>query len=256
MPIDKIRLRFPDDLEHAFREDYFSKSLNQLRFSVVLGAALYALFGVLDSWIFPEVQHETWIVRYAIVIPACAALVLFSFSTQFKKYMQAAVFVVVVVAGAGIVAMMVIVRSPVNYFHFAGLLLIIMYSYNFSKLRFVYTCLSSWSVVIIYEIAALGIIHAPLPVFLNDNFFYIAANLIGMFSSYHRELYMRKDFFQNRMVQELESQKHIFEKETLHEVAERAIHSFRESEEKFLALADTAAIAIFIHQGENFLYAN
>ncbi len=37
---------------------------------------------------------------------------------------------------------------------------------------------------------------------------------------------------------------------------ERAIVSLRESEEKFRTLAETAAMAIFIHQGGNFLYAN
>src|SRR5574341_297188 len=111
MPIDKVRLRFPDDLERAFQEDYYRKSLNQLRFGIVLGALLYALFGFLDVWIFPQVKSQTWFIRYLVVLPACAAVLLFSFSSHFRKYMQITVFSVVLVAGAGIVAMMVIVRS-------------------------------------------------------------------------------------------------------------------------------------------------
>ncbi len=42
----------------------------------------------------------------------------------------------------------------------------------------------------------------------------------------------------------------------LYEDARQARRSFKESEQKFGTLADTAAIAIFIHQGGNFLYAN
>jgi PAS domain S-box-containing protein len=42
----------------------------------------------------------------------------------------------------------------------------------------------------------------------------------------------------------------------LFEDARRARVFFRESEEKFRTLAETAAMAIFIHQGGNFLYAN
>jgi len=57
--------------------------------------------------------------------------------------------------------------------------------------------------------------HTPRHVFLNDNFFYISANLIGMFSCYHRELYMRKDFLQNIMVKELEEKNHLMEKEKI-----------------------------------------
>ncbi len=256
IPLDRLRLRFPDELEREFLADYFQKSLNQLRFGIILGAMLYALFGFLDIWIFPDVRTKTWFVRYAVVLPACIAVLLFSLTRRFKKYMQITVFLLVLVAGAGINAMMVIVQSPVNYFHFAGLLLVIMYSYTFSKLRFLYTTFASWLIVVMYEIAALGARHTPLPAFLNDNFFYIAANLIGMFSSYHRELYMRKDFFQSRLLQNLEKEKHLIEKEQLHETVEKAVKSLRESEEKFRTLAETAAMAIFIHQGGNLLYAN
>jgi PAS domain S-box-containing protein len=256
MLIDKLRLRFPDDLERDFREDYFAKSLSQLRFGILLGAILYALFGFLDLLIFPEVRYQTWFIRYVVVIPSCIALLLFSRSSQFKKYIQISVFVVVLVSGAGIIAMMVIVQSPVNYFHFAGLLLIIMYSYTFSKMRFLYTVLASWALVVMYNISAFWIFPLPISVILNDNFFYIAANLIGMFSSYNRELYMRRDFYQNRIVQDLEVRKHLDEKEKLHEAVDKAMLSFRESEARFRTLAETTTASIIIHRGGRFLYTN
>jgi PAS domain S-box-containing protein len=254
--IDKYRLRFPDDLEQDFREDYFRKSLNQLRFGIILGTAIYALFGILDAWITPEVKAQTWFIRYAVVVPACISVFVFSFSPYFKKYMQITMFVLVLVAGGGIVALIVAVQSPVNNVHFAGLLLFLMYSYTLSKLRFVSMCVASWTIVGAYEISALAIIHTPVRIFLTDNIFYIAANLFGMFSSYNREIYMRRDFFHNRMIQELEEKKHHVEKEQLHEAVQKATKSLRESEGRFRALAETTTAAIFIHQGERILYAN
>jgi PAS domain-containing protein len=131
-----------------------------------------------------------------------------------------------------------------------------MYSYTLSKLRFLAMSIASWTIVGVYEISTLAMGHIPLPVFLTDNIFYIAVNLFGMYSGYHRELYMRKDFFHNRAIRELEGEKHSLEKERLHEEVEKATLSHRESEERFRTLAETAAIAIFIHQGGNFLYAN
>lgn len=255
-PIDKLRLRFPDELERDFREDYFKKSLNPLRFGIVLGALIYALFGILDAWITPEVKYEAWFVRYAVILPVCIAVLLFSRSPHFKKYMQPTVFLLVLTAGAGIIALISIVSSPLHYLHFAGLLLVIMYSHTFSKLRFYYTTIACWTIVGIYEVSAIWINHTPLQDLLTDNFFYIAANLIGMFSSYQRELYARKDFFQNRTMQVLEKERHLIEKAQMHATVEKAIKSLRESEEKFRTLAETAAMAIFIHQGGNFLYAN
>ena len=51
-----LRLNFQGALEQEFRDEYYEKSLNSLRLSLVLGAALYGLFGVLDAWIFPETK--------------------------------------------------------------------------------------------------------------------------------------------------------------------------------------------------------
>jgi PAS domain-containing protein len=51
-------------------------------------------------------------------------------------------------------------------------------------------------------------------------------------------------------------EKRLSEKERMDVTAEKAAVSLRESEEKFRTLAETAAMAIFIHQGGNFLYAN
>ena len=213
--LDPLRLRFPGALEEAFREDYFRKSLIQLRLGLVLGTALYALFGILDARIFPDVVAQTWLVRYAVVCPVCLLTLLFTFSRHFKKYMQLSIMMAVLVGGAGIIAMMVIVRSPINYFHYAGLLLVIMYSYTFSKLRFIYTAFVSWILVGLYQIAAFWLMQSPVPVILNDNFFFVSANLIGMFSCYHRELYVRKDFLQSMMIKDLEEQKHLGEKEKI-----------------------------------------
>lgn len=215
LPKDALQLRFPEPLETEFRADYFEKSLKSLRMSVLLGALLYALFGALDVLIFPESVRQAWLIRFGIVVPACLAVLLFSFSRHFRKFMQPAVFLLVVIGGAGIVGLMVVVRSPINYFHYAGLLLVLMYSYTFSKLWFSYTTAASWTIVLLYEIAAVGIIGMPLATLLNDNFFYVSANLIGMFSSYHRERYIRRDFLQNRMVRELEEKRHILEREKI-----------------------------------------
>lgn len=215
MSLDTLRLRFPEELEQAFREDHFVKSLNQLRFGIILGTALYAVFGILDALIFPETKIQSWFIRYGIVAPVCLLTLLFTFSRHFKKFMQPAIMTAVIVSGAGIVAMMILVRSPQNYFHFAGLLIVFTYTYTFSKLRFIYTTLASWIIVVLYEITALTIMDFPMPVIVNDNFFYISVNLIGMFSCHHRELYFRKDFLQSMMIKDLEEAKRLKEKEKI-----------------------------------------
>ncbi|MDA8100815.1 MAG: histidine kinase [Nitrospiraceae bacterium] len=212
---EALRLRFSGELEEEFREDYYRKSLNSLRLSLLLGAVLYGLFGVLDDWIFPETRGTAWFIRYGIACPSIIACLLFTYAPSFKRYMQPVVFATVVLGGACIIALMIVAGSLINYFHNAGLLLVIMYIFTFSKLRFGYTAAASWTIVLLYEIAAFGIMHTPAPALLNDNYLFVSANLIGMFSHYHRERYMRRDFLYNRMVRAMEEKRHILEREKI-----------------------------------------
>ncbi|MDH4163149.1 MAG: ATP-binding protein [Nitrospirota bacterium] len=211
----KLRLRFPGELEERFREDYYEKSLNSLRVSLVLGAVIYGLFGVLDTWIFPDTRETVWIIRYGVACPAIAACFLFTYTRAFKSLMQPVIFATVLIGGGCVIAMMIVVGSPINYFHNAGLLLVLMYVFTFSKLRFLYTAIASWLIVLLYEAAALLVMHTPAAALLNDNYLFISANLIGMFSHFHRERYMRRDFLHNRTIREMEEKRHILEREKI-----------------------------------------
>jgi len=254
--MDSPRLKFPGELENAFRDDYFEKSLKPLRFATVFGMFLYAIFGLLDAWIIPQSKHGAWIIRYGVICPGCLLTLLLTYTVHFKKYMQLILSFSMIMAGGGILAIMVLAKDAGNYFYYSGLVLIIFYSYTFIKLRFVQATIVSWVLVALYDITALWLTDTPQPVFSYNNFIFISANLIGMFSSYQTERYIRKDFLQTLMVKELEEKRHFTEKEKLREAVDRATVSLRESEEKFRSLAETAPASIFIHQGGNFLYAN
>ena len=52
------RLRFSPDLESAFVEYHFQQSLTLIRLAAILAFVLYALFGVLDLSIVPEVAYD------------------------------------------------------------------------------------------------------------------------------------------------------------------------------------------------------
>jgi PAS domain S-box-containing protein len=125
-----------------------------------------------------------------------------------------------------------------------------------SKLRFIAMSGVAWTIVGGYVIAAHALGQINASVFLANTVVYIAANLVGMFSSYHRELYIRRDFFYAKTIQELEEKKHHLEKEHLQQAVDAATKSLRESEARFRTLAETTTAAIFIHQGERFLYVN
>ena len=95
--------------------------------------------------------------------------------------------------------MILIAPYPGNYSYYAGLILVFIFGYTFFKLQFVEATIVGWLIVALYEIAAIGLANTPLPVLINNNFFFLTGNLFGMFACYSIDLYSRRDFMQKRI---------------------------------------------------------
>lgn len=196
-----ITLSFEKGVEKAFREEYYRKSLRHVRVALLLAIAFYATFGILDALLVPEQKHWLWLIRYAGFCPLAVAVYFFSFSKQFERYMQPAISAVVLLAGVGIIGMILIAPSPGRYAYYAGLILVFMFGYTFFKLRFIYATIAGFTIVIGYEIAAIGLSETPFPILVNNNFFFLGGNILGMLACYSIELSARRDFCQARLLQ-------------------------------------------------------
>ena len=204
--INWLTLKFPHDLEKAFQDSYFQNSLRQVRIALLMGLLLYCFFGILDAWLVPEAKYKLWVIRYAIFAPYVVAVYLLSYTRHFKKYMQIAIAFGVTIGGLGIIAMILVAPYPVSYSYYAGLLLVFIYGYTFVKLRFVWATLAGWLIVLAYEYAAIWLSPTPIPILVNNNFFFLSANVLSMFACYSIEYYLRRDFMQARLL-ELEKRK-------------------------------------------------
>jgi len=194
--INLLTLSFPGDREKAFRENYFQNSLLQIRIALLSGICMYSIFGFLDAWLVPEAKHMLWFIRFVIFDPYLLFVVLFSFSHHFKKYMQLSLALGMLIGGLGITAMILIAPYPASHSYYAGLLLVLIYGYTFVKLRFIWASLTGWLLVIAYEIAAIWISPTPIPILINNNFFFLSANILGMFACYSIEYHTRKLYMQ------------------------------------------------------------
>ncbi|MBK7229511.1 MAG: response regulator [Ignavibacteriales bacterium] len=85
--------------------------------------------------------------------------------------------------------------APENYTYYAGMMLVFSASYFFIKLRFFFATIAGWSILLLYNIGAKYYTHTPDELLINNNFFFISANLIGMFAAYNIEYYTRRNFF-------------------------------------------------------------
>jgi signal transduction histidine kinase len=199
--INLLTLSFPKDIEKEFQDRYFKNSLRQVRIALLLGLALYSIFGILDAWLVPEAKQKLWFIRYVIFDPYVIFCFLFSFSRHFKKYMQFTIAFGVLISGLGITAMILIAPYPASYTYYAGLLLVFIYGYTFVKLRFIWASIAGWLIVFAYEIAAIWLSPIPIPILIGNNFFFLSANILSMFTCYSIEYYSRRNFMQARWIE-------------------------------------------------------
>ncbi len=196
-----LTLSFPAEIERDYKKDYFRKSIQHVRIAMLLALTFFAVFGILDSWLVPDVRAKLWFIRYVIYCPSILAIYLFSFSKHFQQYMQLCIALAVLLAGLSIIAMILIAPTPGNYSYYAGLILVFIFGYTFFKLQFLWATIVGWMIVIFYEIAAIGLTNTPIPILINNNFFFLTGNLFGMFACYSIDLYSRRDFLQARIIE-------------------------------------------------------
>lgn len=170
-----------------------------------------------------------FVIRYLIVIPILGTVFLLSFSKIFQQIWQGLLFLSFIVAGTGISVMTMLV--PENYAYYGGLMLIFTAGYFFIKLRFFLATLAGFSTLILFNIGAIFYAETPTLIILNNNFFYLGANVIGMFAAYNIEYYARRNFYLNY---KLDQEKHALANlnKNLEEIVEKRTHELLIAKEK------------------------
>jgi len=184
-------------LETQFLEFHFKESLTRIRVAILIAAFFYSIFGILDAVVAPDQKVLFWIIRYGIVCPSALWVFWFSFQPGFRKYAQISLFTVCLTGGLGIEAMVILADPPATYSYYAGIILIFITIFTFIRMQFLWSVACSWLIVLFYEIGAIFIADTPRIMLINNNFFFVSANIFCMLAGYSIELNVRQRFFYN-----------------------------------------------------------
>ena len=195
-------LRFKPELEQAFLADYNQRTLTVARMALFLGALLYALFGFLDLWVFPLSLKETWLIRFGLIEPIMVANFVLSFTRPGQRFMQPLLLWHASICSIGVYLQLgaALPSEPGFISYYSGLLLITLWAYTISRLRFFYASITGWFITLGYALVAWhsqGMLSGEPHLaanFVNNLFFLVSANLLGMIAGYKLEYYMRRDF--------------------------------------------------------------
>ena len=184
--------------EARYEEQYFNEALGVIRIAFPVVIFLYAVFGFLDETVVSEHQSLFHAIRYGVVVPFLIGVYLCSFFSVFRKIWQLLLFLSFMVAGMGIVVM--IITEPENFSYYAGLMLIFSAGYVFIKLKFIYATVAGWSILIVFNILMFTYTNPAPSLIISYNFFYAAANIINMLAAYYIESSFRQTFLLNQQL--------------------------------------------------------
>jgi len=226
MHINPFTLHFSDTdkkLEAGFRKYFFKLSLPVFRWGFLLGIVLYGLFAFLDAMFMPELKHQFWLIRFALVIPVMAAGILFSFHENFEKYWQPSISFIITIAAFGIFWMIAMSSAPEGNSYYVGNILVLFFCFTFIRARFIWATFTGLLILLMFEITSIWLTDTPFIILLRNNFFFISAIIVGMVACYSMEYFARGNFFLMVSLEE--------EKKKLSNANEKLQHHIKELEQ-------------------------
>ena len=201
------RLRFPDELEQAYRQDFATRSINVQRSFIAFGFILYGLFSILDYYAMPRTYQTAWMLR-ALIEPFVAALFLATYKQSWQQNMYWLINLWMLGMNATILAMIVVAQQSELAFTFypIGLILVLICGYVASG-HLGYATLQGWLATVGYIIV--GVLEQRL--LLGDStlykffiliFFIFGSNAIGMMLGYILEHTNRLNFLQRLIIEQ------------------------------------------------------
>jgi diguanylate cyclase (GGDEF)-like protein len=195
-------LTFRDaDTERAFRRGYWEEPIRMSRFAMASAAVLWATFGYLDYLVGRDALLELWFIRYAIGLPTIMISLALSYLTVFRARYHLFMVPGVVVCIGCIIAMVTVTEPPTSDYYYAGLIIVLVFSYTFLQLPVVYATLAGIVSLLAYEYVAVFVKRSPFELIVNNTYFLFATNYVGVFACYSLERYRRKIFLHLRIIE-------------------------------------------------------
>jgi hypothetical protein len=196
LPVDKITLSFEDtSLNNEFTQGLAQRSIKVVRFSMLFAMIIYVVFGFILDDMMPD-TNVFYIGNRIIGISLSIIILTLTYLPVFKNHSQAILSSLIVIGGLNIVTMAVDSGGEL----YVGLILTSIYAHSLLRLRFVYATVTTWFLVAMYLILLYTMKAAPLEVIVNNAFFLISSNVVGMVASYSIEYFMRSAFWKSHIV--------------------------------------------------------
>lgn len=253
----RLNLHPGAESEEEFGHYFVGKHLSILRFGIMVSIFLFALLGIDDIWAAPVSKHETWGIRYGLMVPFLLLSYGVTYTAMFRRHQQTVMVIVQLVSGSGSIAIIAVLRpeEPASYFYFAGLMLILFANFTMFGLRWIQaTAVSALlaaghaaAVFFAHNSSHFDVTHVLYLSHINGNLYVLSTLFGSAVVGYVMERYKIVEFVQRK---ELERKNEVMErlsyKDGLTGVSNRRAFDARIAEEWSLALKNGRSLSLIM----------
>jgi predicted Ser/Thr protein kinase len=193
--------RFSDaEMERAYQENYFHRSVRPVRAALGLAIGLFVLFSLLDPFLVPGEFQALWIVRLGVVAPILGVLLAFTYTQAFERWFWKSQFFAVVFGGSALVYLGTLADNEFAASQVVGIVLAVLWAHSVSRLSFTLATGATLFISALYLTVELRLDRFEPTALLNNVLFIASANLIGMIASYSLEAGYRREFQQRALL--------------------------------------------------------
>jgi diguanylate cyclase (GGDEF)-like protein len=196
-------LSFDGEMEAAYHRYHARVFLIRMRWSLLVAIVLFLAFAVLDTISLPgEVRSQTLKIRLGVIGPMLLLTWLATYWSRLLGRLQLLGGVCALVCGLGVIGIIWVARAHDYPLPYEGIILVTVFFYFLTGLRFVVASLCGWLIFLAYLTMEL-INDLDGAVLLYNLFFLGTANVIGSVGCYFLEYATRQNFLAQGLLQDL-----------------------------------------------------
>ncbi len=193
-------LRFPRDLEGEFVADFSARYINYRRRVLLVAFLVLLAAGILDMLFVHGAESQAMVLRYAVVSPLAALIVLFSRSRWFGPRQQPVLAAFVLVTAAMMFGLMSLGDAQLVLVYSPGVLLVAMFTGMLLHLRF-WLALTLLLLIGGGYLVFIGELRPQAPELVAAySIFYVTAAFMALYAGYRVEHSARRQFLHRRLL--------------------------------------------------------
>jgi diguanylate cyclase (GGDEF)-like protein len=222
-------LKFADEMEQAFNRYHVSVFLLRMRWALLVAMLLMLLFAVLDIISLPPaIRNQTLGVRLGLILPVLFITWWATYCKALQQYFQIIVGFCSLASGLGVVAIIWIARIHDVPLPYEGIILVTVFFYFLTGLRFFAASLCGALVFLAYMLVEV-VSGLPSEVLVYNLFFLGTANVIGSVGCYFLDYSTRQNFLAQGLLRDLAEKDFLTGLLNRRAFSERAERSWRQA---------------------------